>query len=115
MVRSNRNLLCFITLMMLLGRASISGAQDTQHGPAPPSAPATVPTAARNGGGGLDGSDAGSRQPSPQPPQGFWGKWFARVDKTQAEQPHWITPLITTMPRLNLAQERYKLGLSSIV
>ena len=26
--------------------------------------------------------------------------WFARVDKTQAEQPHWVTPLATTTPRL---------------
>ena len=26
--------------------------------------------------------------------------WFDRVDKTQAEQPHWITPLATTTPRL---------------
>ncbi len=26
--------------------------------------------------------------------------WFARVDKTQAEQPHWVTPLSTTTPRL---------------
>ncbi len=26
--------------------------------------------------------------------------WFERVDKTQAEQPHWITPLATTTPRL---------------
>ena len=26
--------------------------------------------------------------------------WFARVDATQAEQPHWMTPLATTTPRL---------------
>ncbi len=26
--------------------------------------------------------------------------WFAQVSKTQAEQPHWITPLATTTPRL---------------
>jgi hypothetical protein len=31
---------------------------------------------------------------------GFWDKWFARVDKTQGEQPRWITPLATTTPRL---------------
>ena len=26
--------------------------------------------------------------------------WFSRVDKTQAEQPRWVTPLATTTPRL---------------
>jgi hypothetical protein len=31
---------------------------------------------------------------------GYFSKWFPRVDKTQAEQPHWITPLATTTPRL---------------
>lgn len=31
---------------------------------------------------------------------GYFGGWFHRVDKSQAEQPHWITPLATTTPRL---------------
>jgi len=31
---------------------------------------------------------------------GYFENWFARVSKTQAEQPHWITPLFTTTPRL---------------
>lgn len=31
---------------------------------------------------------------------GYFSDWFKRVDKTQAEQPHWITPLATTTPRL---------------
>ena len=31
---------------------------------------------------------------------GYFADWFPRVDKTQAEQPHWITPLATTTPRL---------------
>jgi hypothetical protein len=31
---------------------------------------------------------------------GYFADWFSRVDKTQAEQPHWITPLATTTPRL---------------
>jgi hypothetical protein len=30
----------------------------------------------------------------------YFAEWFPRVDKTQAEQPHWITPLFTTTPRL---------------
>ncbi|MGH7653101.1 MAG: hypothetical protein ACREN6_00430 [Gemmatimonadaceae bacterium] len=31
---------------------------------------------------------------------GFWGRWFKRSDHSKAEQPHWITPLATTTPRL---------------
>jgi len=36
---------------------------------------------------------------------GYFADWFARVDKTQAQQPHWITPLATTTPRL---EEEYR-------
>lgn len=32
--------------------------------------------------------------------EGYLVNWFARVDKTQAEQPRWMTPLATTTPRL---------------
>jgi hypothetical protein len=31
---------------------------------------------------------------------GYFANWFNRVDRTQAEQPHWATPLATTTPRL---------------
>jgi hypothetical protein len=31
---------------------------------------------------------------------GFVHDWFSMVSSTQAEQPHWITPLATTTPRL---------------
>jgi len=31
---------------------------------------------------------------------GYFADWFARVDKTKNEQPHWVTPLATTTPRL---------------
>lgn len=31
---------------------------------------------------------------------GFVDNWFARVARTQAEQPHWVTPLVTVTPRL---------------
>lgn len=31
---------------------------------------------------------------------GFWARWFKRSDRSKAEQPHWITPLATTTPRL---------------
>lgn len=40
-------------------------------------------------------------QQSPGTPDpGYFADWFARVDKTQAEQPRWMTPLATTTPRL---------------
>ena len=31
---------------------------------------------------------------------GYFADWFDSVDKTQAEQPHWVTPIATTTPRL---------------
>ena len=31
---------------------------------------------------------------------GFFSDWLARVDRTKSEQPHWITPIATTTPRL---------------
>jgi hypothetical protein len=33
-------------------------------------------------------------------PSGFLDKWFERVSRTQAEQPHWLAPLFTATPRL---------------
>ena len=32
--------------------------------------------------------------------KGYWAKWFQRSDRAKEEQPHWITPLATTTPRL---------------
>jgi hypothetical protein len=49
------------------------------------------------------GSPTAAGQENPPPScavDEFFRNWFARVDKTQAEQPHWITPLITVTPRL---------------
>ena len=31
---------------------------------------------------------------------GFFRSWLKRVGRTQAEQPHWITPVVTVTPRL---------------
>jgi hypothetical protein len=36
---------------------------------------------------------------------GYFASCFARVDKTKEEQPHWVTPLATTTPRL---EEEYR-------
>jgi hypothetical protein len=38
-------------------------------------------------------------------PSGFFDQYFARVDATQAAQPHWITPVATATPRL---EEEYR-------
>jgi hypothetical protein len=39
----------------------------------------------------------------------YFGTWFERVSRTQGEQPHWITPLFTTTPRLE-EEVRYDIG-----
>jgi Putative MetA-pathway of phenol degradation len=41
--------------------------------------------------------------------ESYFSEWFQRVDKTQAEQPHWITPMFTTTPRLE-EEFRYDFG-----
>ncbi len=35
----------------------------------------------------------------------YFANWFNRVDQIQAEQPHWMTPLVTVTPRL---EEEYR-------
>jgi hypothetical protein len=37
---------------------------------------------------------------SSSPLQDYFDHWFDRVEQTQAEQPHWMTPVATTTPRL---------------
>ncbi len=34
------------------------------------------------------------------PVAGYFADWFNRVSRIQAEQPHWVTPLVTVTPRL---------------
>jgi len=56
------------------------------------------------------GSTAALAQTSTPPPsstggfsdtvEDFVNSWLAMVSRTQAEQPHWITPLVTVTPRL---------------
>ncbi len=36
---------------------------------------------------------------------GYFSDWFSRVDQTKDEQPHWVTPIATTTPRL---EEEYR-------
>src|SRR5208337_3040838 len=37
---------------------------------------------------------------SSNPVTDYFSNWFTRVSKIQAEQPHWVTPLVTVTPRL---------------
>jgi hypothetical protein len=53
-----------------------------------------APTSAQNA------SDSPSPASQSDSGGGFFGKWFGMVSRTQAEQPHWITPVATTTPRL---------------
>jgi hypothetical protein len=48
---------------------------------------------------------AGEPEPLPNvtlatPSGDFISDWFARVDHAQADQPHWVTPIVTVTPRL---------------
>lgn len=45
-------------------------------------------------------AQAPAAPPSADPFGGFFANWFARVDAIQAAQPHWMTPVATTTPRL---------------
>ncbi len=45
-------------------------------------------------------SAAASSSPSLAQHPGFVGPYLNRVSATQAEQPHWVTPLVTVTPRL---------------
>jgi hypothetical protein len=42
---------------------------------------------------------------SGNPVDDYFANWFPRVSQIQAEQPHWITPLVTVTPRL---EEEYR-------
>jgi hypothetical protein len=77
----------------------ISRAQSDKIVPVSQKESETFPAAAMDSGD-MDGSTPMGDPQSSQPADGFWGRWFARVDKTQAEQPRWITPVATTTPRL---------------
>jgi hypothetical protein len=43
---------------------------------------------------------AGADTPPPSSGGSFFSRWFSMVGSTQAEQPHWITPVVTATPRL---------------
>jgi len=47
--------------------------------------------------------------PPPSPPGDFLQNWFSMVSATQAEQPHWITPVVTVTPRL---EQEYRFDMS---
>ncbi|MGA2247442.1 MAG: hypothetical protein ABSH48_20830 [Verrucomicrobiota bacterium] len=62
---------------------------------------ATSSGAAWDNGAGpsaVSGQSTGSS--SANPVADYFRNWFTRVSQTQAEQPHWVTPLVTVTPRL---------------
>lgn len=68
---------------------------------------AAAPAQTMPGGSPAAGGDApglaapeSARPASTCPVADYFSNWFARVSETQAEQPHWITPLVTVTPRL---------------
>ena len=52
----------------------------------------------------FNGTPSASADPgNPAPPSSrdnFFDRWFSMLAATQAEQPHWITPVVTVTPRL---------------
>ena len=46
------------------------------------------------------GTAAPCRADDTNPVVDYFANWFDRVEKAQAEQPHWITPIVTVTPRL---------------
>lgn len=63
-------------------------------------AQATPDSSAMPAQAALDSSTSQSPTPQSGTDNGFFHDWFAMVSATQAEQPHWITPLATTTPRI---------------
>jgi hypothetical protein len=62
-------------------------------------------------GQGADGipPSATASEPSQGATNGFQRNWFAMVGETQAEQPHWATPVATVTPRL---EQEFRFDLS---
>jgi hypothetical protein len=50
-------------------------------------------------GTSIDASQA-TTAPAASPDSGFIHDWLSMVSETQSEQPHWMTPVATTTPRL---------------
>ncbi len=78
------------TLILLLCGAAPAFGQTPVSSVAPPN----------ESGSSTTNSPLRPEDAAPAEKGGFWKRWFARVTKTQAAQPHWITPLATTTPRL---------------
>jgi hypothetical protein len=62
-----------------------------------------IPPASPSTSGTPDSAAEPSPSATPDPQSsasGFFHSWFSMVSATQAEQPHWITPVVTVTPRL---------------
>lgn len=61
---------------------------------------AAAPSRADDNGGYTNGGNTPPTSGSSSGDQDWVSSWFAMVARTQAEQPHWMTPLVTVTPRL---------------
>lgn len=57
---------------------------------------------------------ARAQSPAEGTTNSFWSRWLERSERAKAEQPHWITPVATTTPRLE-QEFRYDLDWSQAV
>lgn len=91
-------------LCVCVSRAAASGPADE---PRPASDGSSASEKAAASSHAIDAPEGDPSAPDANtPPQqtradrGFFANWFERVARTQAEQPHWITPVVTVTPRL---------------
>jgi len=76
------------------------------HAQAPDELSTATPVLADSSGLGADPSSNSSPQTGND---NFFQRWFSMVSATQAEQPHWITPVVTVTPRL---EQEFRFDLS---
>lgn len=88
------------------GAARGDGAGSAEN--AKPAVGAETTAAAESGSSGIT-SDAANSDGSSQGGGNVFTRWLAMVAQTQAEQPHWITPVVTTTPRL---EQEYRYDMS---
>ena len=93
MTRRNSLLFCAFSLVLLQGQScyaqNVSGLLTT--------ADAESPAASLSG---ESGAVSGPGPSSGASNDGFFQRWFAMASETQAQQPHWVTPVVTVTPRL---------------
>src|SRR5579875_2996338 len=78
-MRTSRGLAVVVIMGAVVGAAPLAAAAEDTILPAP------VPESYQSGPSGV---------------AEYFADWFDRVERAQASQPHWMTPLVTVTPRL---------------